>query len=576
MTLEEKLLNIGKTSTVKSLNVYPNVETAKDFDELWTKVIEPNLPSKDIVIKWHTLLMKYIQQDNAVFSLRSYGSGDARRGFLNKVYVCGEESFETFYTDNSVPFYFYSMAKDGFIPSLTEFNDAMIMNRTFPYGYFSSSSGKKFAAYPVGKNPDINKKGYKLAHVFSAGENYSSNAGYKEISSFCSAEFPRGDIADWNYHVLSNGKHYRAIYINDINKANTVRAFAVAHFLRSVHPLNFFLVPNKSNTKDKASGILKTNIYYKDHHGKEKDEIGEYSKLIEYVAAKIKDRYKDTNVFQEFLNLIFPVGNCIDPKADNVQIDAEYAIGIWSKKIDSALTLVMGSTITSMAKKSTTKSKLPKGKAIIKKVLIPSDPNQFKQELLKTKRAKRILLYKDGNAKVEQWNADKFTATSDLNGNIDSQLWHRKDRAEITEVIYEIEDYDNPNYLYDIENTHAVELYIHYKKGWSSFRSIDEHIVEYIIENDEITLFYGIGFESGRTEKNKISPKDMKELLSILDDAIKMGALETSNTLIPTEHGSIDTYDYGYRSETGNDCGGLFTDDILTTRYHNLMDKITK
>lgn len=76
---------------------------------------------------------------------------------------------------------------------------------------------------------------------------------------------------------------------------------------------------------------------------------------------------------------------------------------------------------------------------MIKKVLIPSDPILFKQELLKTKQAKRILLYKDGRAKVENWNASKFTPSSDLMGNIDSQLGHRKDRLEILEAIYEVE-----------------------------------------------------------------------------------------------------------------------------------------
>ena len=66
MTLVEKLDKIAKTSTVKSLTEYPDVETAKDFDELWKKVIEPNLPDKNAVIGWHNLLMQYVQQDNVV------------------------------------------------------------------------------------------------------------------------------------------------------------------------------------------------------------------------------------------------------------------------------------------------------------------------------------------------------------------------------------------------------------------------------------------------------------------------------------------------------------------------------
>ena len=226
MTLEEKLDAIDKTSTVKSLNKYPDVETAKDLDELWKKVIEPNLPDKNIVIKWHNLLMKYIQQDNAVFTLRKYGSGDnPRRGFLNRVIVKDKELFETFYTDNSVPFYFYSMAKDGFVPDFVEFNDAMIKNRTFPYGYFPSSVSKIYAAYPNKKNPGINTKGYKLAHIFSAGENYDKKSGYTTISNFCEKEFPNEDVSKWD-NVLLDGTHYRPIYIDSDKKAKSFTTFA--------------------------------------------------------------------------------------------------------------------------------------------------------------------------------------------------------------------------------------------------------------------------------------------------------------------------------------------------------------
>jgi hypothetical protein len=42
---------------------------------------------------------------------------------------------------------------------------------------------------------------------------------------------------------------------------------------------------------------------------------------------------------------------------------------------------------------------------MIKKVLIPSDPKRFKQELLRTKCAKRILLYRDGSQRVEWLDA---------------------------------------------------------------------------------------------------------------------------------------------------------------------------
>jgi len=51
----------------------------------------------------------------------------------------------------------------------------------------------------------------------------------------------------------------------------------------------------------------------------------------------------------------------------------------------------------------------------------PNDQNIFKQELIKTKQAKRILYYNNtNNNKIEEqiWNANKFTEESDLIGNI--------------------------------------------------------------------------------------------------------------------------------------------------------------
>jgi hypothetical protein len=50
----------------------------------------------------------------------------------------------------------------------------------------------------------------------------------------------------------------------------------------------------------------------------------------------------------------------------------------------------------------------------------PSDEKIFKQQLIETKRAKRIIFYKDKNPVSEIWNADKFIVSSNLRGNIHS------------------------------------------------------------------------------------------------------------------------------------------------------------
>jgi hypothetical protein len=148
MTLKEKLKNIKNTSTVSPLNEYPDIKTAKDLDTLWINVIEPNLPSKSTIEKWHNILMEYIKQSDAVFCLRAYASPSGnspilRRGFLNKVFIAGNEAFETFYVDNGFTAYFYSMAKDGYVPKDCNEFKSLIKSREFPCSFIQTNSEKQ-------------------------------------------------------------------------------------------------------------------------------------------------------------------------------------------------------------------------------------------------------------------------------------------------------------------------------------------------------------------------------------------------------------------------------------------------
>jgi hypothetical protein len=356
-----------------------------------------------------------------------------RRGFLNKVFIKSEESFETFFVDNFFTSFFFSMAKDGFAPKdLDEFKQSMT-TRMFPCGCIQTTDERALAAYFRGTNPEISGKGYKIAHIFSAGENYDTTAGYRSIGDFCDKEFPRGSRSEWSQKNI-HGHQYRRIVFNDTSKAEQVRKFAVAHFLRTVHPINYFLVPNKPGRYDEATNILKTNIYWNEN-GTERDEIGEYPKLVEYVAAKIKDIYKDVignsgkSIYQEFLDLIYPTGNCIDPKEVNVNIDAEYAIGLWQKKVGA---------VPASASKTKTKTSGSRTRSNYAIELIPNDKDLFKNELLIKKQAKRTITYKDGSIKTEVWDASSFSPSSNLSGNVSSQIWHRNDKDQIDKVVFEV------------------------------------------------------------------------------------------------------------------------------------------
>ncbi len=52
--------------------------------------------------------------------------------------------------------------------------------------------------------------------------------------------------------------------------------------------------------------------------------------------------------------------------------------------------------------------------------LIPSDDNTFKNELIRTKQAKRTWFFKDGRVIQDFWKANKFNEDSDLKSNIRS------------------------------------------------------------------------------------------------------------------------------------------------------------
>lgn len=54
-------------------------DEAKTIDEFWKKCIEPMLPSKNIVISWYKLFKKYINDKDAVFAIRTYGSWTSKK-----------------------------------------------------------------------------------------------------------------------------------------------------------------------------------------------------------------------------------------------------------------------------------------------------------------------------------------------------------------------------------------------------------------------------------------------------------------------------------------------------------------
>ena len=71
--------------------------------------------------------------------------------------------------------------------------------------------------------------------------------------------------------------------------------------------------------------------------------------------------------------------------------------------------------------------------------LVPNDPDVFKDELLRTRRARRIWFYQDGHTYDDVWRADKLQQSSPLFVNIRTNSIYRKWRSlGITKVHIEI------------------------------------------------------------------------------------------------------------------------------------------
>lgn len=300
MTLKEKLGSISTCNLPKL-----NSGFCKDLDEFWEKFIYPLLPDKNVVLAWNKLLMDYVKEDEAVFSIRAFGSWSAkavekekgdelRRGFLT---IPGNADYKYFFTDNYFAAYFAQMAYDNFCPTLEEFKNIM-KDRMFPARYGRCAKKETdIAAYNIkGNVVNIGTAGYKIAHIFDAGKRFYIDGKESNITELSNKLcFPRGRYSDWKYDECE-GVYVRRLDVKDLTKQ-----VLAAHFLRTVNPINYFLVPKQRNTFKDKNGVKNTVIYHEydnQINGQKCYDIAEYAPLQKYVSEKFSQIYgKD---YQEY------------------------------------------------------------------------------------------------------------------------------------------------------------------------------------------------------------------------------------------------------------------------------------
>jgi len=346
--------------------------TVHTVGECFEKLIEPRLPAVEVVHHWHELLLKYVAQPTPTLFIRRYGKDD-RRGYLS----LDENGFGYVYCDNYFAQLIAEQVLAGRCPSLADLNDA-IADRTIPIGKRISAS-EKLAAFRKTKSPRLNDRKWKLAHLHPVGSNYHFN--YRKESTLL---FPKGVDSQWA--APDHIRRVSAVPANDREKM-------AAHFLRMVHPANYFLCPIPA---------------VQSYNGK---DVGEDVRLLRYVHNQFCLRY----------------GKLLQALEAQIMLPE---LSAWpTVTADTPLHLTLQGPGDSPKSTVSVLASVTKGEPTRKQVPItfnPSSEADFKAGLVVRRKAIITLTRMDGSTFSKEWNAAGFKATSSLRDNL---LGHRALRS---------------------------------------------------------------------------------------------------------------------------------------------------
>ncbi len=300
MTLISKLNTISKPR----MNRLQDGEV-QTIDEFWEQFIEPNLPEKEIVLQWNRVLIEYVKRIDAMYAVRGYNTApkdnydSLRRGFLTKT----SEQYSYFFTDNFHAAYYMKMARDGYVADVDEMIE-VYNTRQFPARFGRDTENERvMIALPKGKDPGIQRNGYKIAHVINVGKDYYWEGECYSLTDIMKKYLPRGERGDWKKSKDSNGEYY----VREFDVKPEARKFVVAEFLRFVHPFNYFLTPKKNCS---FSAVCK--------------DIAEYQPVIDYVRNKYAYIYGKE--YQEFLDLIMIDKRTVISEETKKDINLKYSL----------------------------------------------------------------------------------------------------------------------------------------------------------------------------------------------------------------------------------------------------------
>lgn len=239
---------------------------ASDIDDFIEQVVKKQfIEHSDVIKNIHKELMKYVQQHNAIYFLRLYGSFAKekydllRRGFLSE-YACGNKLV---FCDNTFSMLFTG-AKLANISYDVDSLNTLFNGRDLVCSFGITTKERELIYYDNKNAPkvNLNAKGWYLAHLNSVGKDFKllDSEKVKDV-------FVNPDRKDWDSFTK----------IRKVNKnlEDKEKKLLQAHFLRLVHPLNSFLVPKRTHVNYEGKNL-----------GEEKELLFKVDKLIKEIFPK--------------------------------------------------------------------------------------------------------------------------------------------------------------------------------------------------------------------------------------------------------------------------------------------------
>ena len=262
--------------------------SADTIEDFYINCIKKTMLDYKYIMKWHKMLLEYVNRDDAIYWIRKFESGEknelgrwnTRRATITKFLDGFTYVFVSNYDVHEI---FNMIYKKIEVPTAAEFAKIM-KNRKIPLHYDNGNTKSceeaDIAAFPHIGNVRcglLTQKGWYLAHIHGINqEKYIKSNGEVVTKSEIEYIFPRGNIKDWN-----NKDGY---FIRNLNYTlnNDEKEIVKAHFLRFIDPLNYFIVPGKKYEQH--------NIRFSNKNG-----IGEYNKLIIYMQNQYLKIFRKEN-----------------------------------------------------------------------------------------------------------------------------------------------------------------------------------------------------------------------------------------------------------------------------------------